>query len=79
MTFRERIKKAVMEDNSIVVTKTELSNPEFKHSGFGMGHLEYLGLRKSDLRKLEHAGMAVRTYAKEFTGNQTRWLLLEDK
>ncbi len=78
MTFRERVKKALIEDTSIMITKKELLDPEFRHTGFGTDHMQYLGLKKSDLKKLERAGLAVRSYKCEQEGNQTRWLLLID-
>jgi hypothetical protein len=68
MTFKERIKEALHNDNSIVVPIADMQKPEFKHVGFSVKYMSDMGLKKSDLKKLEKAGLAVRSYTKNYWG-----------
>lgn len=77
-TFKDRVKEALHEDSSIAVTKGELSQTQ----GFSTEYLGILGLKQSDLKKLERKGLAVRGYLKVSKGSifkgseyQKRWVL----
>jgi len=77
MTLKDRYKQALETDNSLLVRKEDLQNPEFKHAGYSTQYCEYIGLKQSDLKKLERAGMMIRAYADKGTGKSTRWLFLD--
>ena len=62
-TLKERFNKALEQDNSTVCERKDLAN----QSGWGYGYFEYLGMRKSDLKKLERMGLAIRGY--KYQGN----------
>lgn len=58
--LKRRLINALNEDNTILVSSADLS----KSSGFKLDHFQYLGLRESDLKRLESFGMARRGYSK---------------
>jgi hypothetical protein len=60
MTIWTRLRAAIEADPSIV----RESGQVVPHSGFRQDYLMSLGLLKSDLKKLERGGMAVRQYSK---------------
>jgi hypothetical protein len=75
----EKVKVALEQDNTLVVTKEDLNNT----SGFTEAHMAQCGLSKQDLKHLESRGMARRGYVKIPRGNlhegsttQLRWILI---
>jgi hypothetical protein len=54
------VKKALEQDNTIAVDISELDKAEGKTEEY----MEYLGLKRNDLKKLERAGLALRGYTK---------------
>lgn len=64
MTLLEKVKNALQADPNISVTIGELlTNPGFEES-----YLSLLGLDRSDLKKLERMGLAIRGYSKNIWG-----------
>lgn len=55
-----RVKEAVFRDNTIVCSMDTIQDSP----GFSTRHMQFLGLSKSDLKKLEHKGFARRGYSK---------------
>jgi hypothetical protein len=58
--LRERVAKALEQDNTLVVDRKDAH----KCPGFTTQYMEYLGIKKSDLKRLERAGLALRGYTK---------------
>jgi len=84
MTLRQRLKEALIVDPTLVVPQEQLQ----AHPGIVLTRFEYVGLTSSDLKKLEHKGMAMRGYTQNLfstsegfkvygSGTQVRWVLLE--
>lgn len=59
-SLQRRLDQAINNDNTILVTREDLGTVQ----GFPLEHFLYLGLRKSDLKKLESQGKAIRGYTK---------------
>jgi hypothetical protein len=60
MSIWTRLREAITSDPSIIREESQV----VPHSGFRQDYLESLGLKKSDLKKLERGGMALRAYSK---------------
>lgn len=72
--LQKRVNNALNIDNSILVHRDDI----MKEKPHTLEYMEYLGLRKADLKKLESAGLAVRglcTVKKEL---KTGWMLITD-
>lgn len=80
-----RVKHAVQQDSSIVVERSKVS----EYTGATTKYLQTLGLTKSDLLRLERAGLAIRGYlpknirqeldgTSKHDGYERRWLLIKD-
>lgn len=70
--FFIRIAKAIKEDPSIVVERSDVAEAD----GCSLEYLESLGIRKADLTKLERNGMVVRGRLPLKHGHKIKWLLL---
>ena len=73
----ERVQDACEKDNTIVCARDKVSEV----SGFAESYFEYLGLSRTDLKKLESTGLALRGYARGTTrggGHSVRWILITD-
>jgi hypothetical protein len=58
--LRDRLRLALSQDQNIVVSAEEA----LTHPGFPVDHFEELGLTKTDLKKLNRIGAALRGYTK---------------
>lgn len=56
--LKARIETALEKNPHIVVSPSDINNT----TGFELSYLEELGIRKSDLKRLERFGLAVRGY-----------------
>lgn len=72
--LQRRINKALTEDNTILVHRSSI----MKERPHALEYMEYLGLRKADLRKLESAGLAVRGLCKVGKEFKMGWMLITD-
>lgn len=78
---KRRLEAAMDADNTLVVDRAELD----KHLGFSLAHMQYVGLTKTDLRRLEAAGIVKRGMVKVPKGSiykgfdtQTRYIIVGD-
>lgn len=71
--FAKRVDAAVAKDPSIMTTREGLNEA----SGNTEEYLEGLGIRKSDLRRLESWDLAKRGYLREKSGWLKRWILVQ--
>lgn len=62
--LKERIEKALQANPNIVVSPKDIENT----LGFELEYLESLGITKSDLKRLERHGLAVRGYTNNGRG-----------
>lgn len=56
----QRLRKAIEEDPGIICARKDVH----KHPGVAESHLEWLGLSRNDLKRLERFGLALRAYTK---------------
>ncbi len=75
------VKDALANDNTIVVPSNRIEGAK----GFTEAHMEYIGLKRNDLKKLERHGLALRGYGTHVTQSklgrqvaktQTMWILV---
>lgn len=77
--LQKRLIAALDKDNSVLIDRSTLSTAK----GYSEAYMLELGLRKSDLKKLETLGLAIRGIS-VFTGpmrqkvTQTAWVLLAE-
>ena len=55
-SLKQKLKKALEIDNTLMIKPVDIGSA----IGFSLDHLEYCGLSKNDLKKLEIAGIAIR-------------------
>jgi hypothetical protein len=84
----ERLKAAIVKDPSVIADPKTINN----HEGSTLAHMESLGLKKTDLKRLERYGFAIRGYTPNYweykdtegtlkgisrgPGMEVRWVLL---
>ena len=74
--MRNRLVKTVLNalgmDPSIVCKVDKIAEAP----GYDEGHFKMLGLTRSDLKRLERAGLALRGYRRDGDGFKVRWIIV---
>lgn len=73
MRLDEKVRLALGQDSTIAVTRAELETAEGKTEAY----LDSLGLSRTDLKRLERKGFALRGYKPSPKGHELRWLIIE--
>ena len=71
MTLEEKLSSALLLDPDIIIDRSEYQ----EYTGSTERYLVSLGLTRSDLKKLERVGRAVRGYLPTAQGHNVRWLI----
>jgi hypothetical protein len=73
--LKNKVEMACEKDPGIITTRAEILN----HPGRTEDEMEALGLFRSDLKRLERSGLALRGYQLTGRGQEIRWILLVDE